>query len=172
MSQFRSYTQDTIIGATFKVSAPWGQYDSDKLLNIGTNKWSFTSEIGISKALGDWIVEGAATVELFTNNNDFYGGQKLETDPIYSTQAHVIYRFKSGLWTALDTTYYTGGESTVNGVAKDNKLSNWRTGFTLAMPVNKANSIKFAVSTGVSTRTGTDFTAYLLAWQYRWGGGL
>jgi hypothetical protein len=27
-------------------------------------------------------------------------------------------------------------------------------------------------STGVSTRTGSDFDAIGIAWQYRWGGGL
>ena len=172
LSEFRSYQQDTIIGVTFKVIAPWGQYDSDKLLNIGTNKWAFKSELGISQALGSWIVEGAAAVELFTSNDDFYGGQKLVEDPIYSAQAHVVYNFHSGLWAAADATYYTGGQSSVNGVANNNKLENWRFGLTLALPINKANAIKLAASTGVSTRTGSDFTAYLLAWQYRWGGGL
>lgn len=34
--EFRSYRQDLIIGATLQVTAPYGQYDSDKLLNIGT----------------------------------------------------------------------------------------------------------------------------------------
>jgi len=34
------------------------------------------------------------------------------------------------------------------------------------------NSIKLYVSTGLSTRTGSNFTTGGIAWQYRWGGGL
>jgi hypothetical protein len=172
LDSFQKYKQETIIGATIKIRAPWGQYDSDRLLNLGTNRWSLEPELGLSRALGKWIVEGAVAVTAFTDNHDFFGGQKLELAPIYSAQGHVVYNFGRGIWTAIDATYYTGGESTVEGVKKDNRLDNWRFGLTVAVPVNKFNSIKFAGSTGVSTRTGTDFDAYLLAWQYRWGGGL
>lgn len=169
---FPRYKQDTIIGATLKVTAPAGQYDDDRLLNIGTNRWSFKPEIGISQALGSWIVEGAAAASWYTVNHDFFGEQELKQDPVYSLQGHVVYNFARGLWLAADATYYTGGATTVGGVPKNNKLGNWRSGLTLAVPIDRKNSIKLAGSTGVSTRTGTDFTAYILVWQYRWGGGL
>jgi hypothetical protein len=172
LDEYRRYRQDTIIGATLKVTAPLGQYDDDRLLNLGTHRWSFEPEIGISKALGNWVLEGAAAVSFYTPNDDFFGGQTLKQDPIYSLQGHVLYDFPGGLWVALDATYYTGGITTVNGVKKDNELDNWRTGLTIAVPINRQNSIKLAASTGVSTRTGTDFDLYMLAWQYRWGGGL
>ena len=37
--------------------AALGQYDSSKLVNIGTNRWSFKPEIGISQAVGPWTLE-------------------------------------------------------------------------------------------------------------------
>jgi hypothetical protein len=172
LDRLSRYRQDIIVGTTLKVTAPYGQYDADRLLNIGTHRWSFKPELGISKAIGAWIVEGSAAITWFTTNQDFFGGQTLQQDPIYSAQAHVVYNFPRGLWLALDATYYTGGRSSTNGVPSDNSLDNWRTGLTLAVPVDRNNSIKFSGSTGISTRTGTDFTQYLLAWQYRWGGGL
>lgn len=172
LDQLPRYHQDTIVGATFKLTAPLGQYDPDKLVNIGTNRWSFKPELGVSKALGAWIVEGAAAVTWYTVNDDFFGGQKLEQDPIYSLQGHVVYNFAGGWWIALDATYYTGGQTTVAGAPSGTKLENWRTGVTLALPIDRNNSIKFAASTGVTTRTGSDFDLYLLVWQYRWGGGL
>lgn len=172
LDEYSRYRQDTILGATLKVTAPLGQYDEERLLNLGTHRWSFKPEIGVSKALGNWVLEGAAAVSLYTSNDDFYGGQTLKQDPIYSLQGHVLYDFPAGVWVALDATYYTGGITTVNGVEKDNKLDNWRTGLTIAVPVNRHNSIKLAASTGISTRTGTDFDLYLLVWQHRWGGGL
>lgn len=172
LNEIRKYQQDTIVGATIKLTVPWGQYDSDRLLNLGTNRWSVKPELGISQSLGDWIIEGAAAVSFYTDNSDFFGGQELEQAPIYSMQGHVVYNFAPGQWTALNATYYTGGISKVDGIEKENRLDNWRLGITLAMPINKYSSIKLAVGSGISTRTGTDFDAILLAWQYRWGGGL
>jgi hypothetical protein len=37
--------------------------------------------------------------------------------------------------------------------------------------VDPRNSIKFAASSGVSARPGTDFDLVAVAWQYRCGGG-
>jgi len=170
--QLAGYRQDTIIGATVKVTAPLGQYDEDRLLNLGTNRWSIKPEVGISKALDKWVVEGAAGVSFYTTNDDFFGGQTLKQDPIYSLQAHVVYNFAGGWWAAVDATYYTGGVTTVEGAPKDNRLDNWRAGATIAAPIDRHHSLKLAASSGVYTRTGTDFDVYLLVWQYRWGGGL
>ncbi|HYS17812.1 MAG TPA: transporter, partial [Candidatus Binatia bacterium] len=52
MEDFREYEPDLILGASLAVTVPLGQYDSDKLVNIGTNRWSFKPEIGISKTWG------------------------------------------------------------------------------------------------------------------------
>ena len=49
---------------------------------------------------------------------------------------------------------------------------NWRLGATLALPVDRLNSIKFYASSGVSARTGNNYDLVGVAWQYRWGGGL
>jgi hypothetical protein len=45
-------------------------------------------------------------------------------------------------------------------------------GVTLALPVDRNNSIKFYGSTGVSTRTGSDCDLGGIVWQYLWGDGL
>jgi hypothetical protein len=50
MNEFTNYHQNLIIGVSLAVTAPLGQYDSSKLLNIGENRWSFNPEMGISKA--------------------------------------------------------------------------------------------------------------------------
>ena len=57
-------------------------------------------------------------------------------------------------------------------MAKDDALSNSRFGLTVALPIDRAYSIKFNASSGISTRTGTSFDALGLVLQYRWGGGL
>jgi hypothetical protein len=117
-------------------------------------------------------IEAALGASLFTNNDNFYGGQTREQEPIYSMQLHLIYEFPGGTWADLNTTYYTGGRTTVNDVQNNDELGNSRVGLTFAFPVDRRNSIKLYTSRGISARTGTDFDVYGIAWQYRWGGGL
>ncbi|MEN7972350.1 MAG: transporter [Verrucomicrobiota bacterium] len=171
MKQFQDYKQDFVMGASLKVTAPLGQYDSSKLVNIGTHRWSFTPEVGLSKTIGPVLLELAGAVSFYTDNNDFLG-QKKEQEPICSLQMHVVYAFRNGMWMALGGTRYTGGRTTVGGVEKSDLQQNSRLGATLALPVGKRNSVKLYASTGVATRTGSDFDTIGIAWQYRWGGGL
>ena len=172
LQEFRDYRQDTIVGASLLVTVPTGQYDSMRLINLGTNRWSFKPEIGISQAWGPWQFEGAAGVTFFTDNDDFLGANVRSQKPLYGVQGHVIYNFNPGLWAALDATYYTGGQTSVNGKFNDDLQSNSRWGATLVQTLNKNNSIKLYFNSGVAARTGTNFNAVGVAWQVRWGAGL
>ena len=116
LKEFKDYEQDVIVGASLQVSVPWGQYDDSRLVNIGTNRWSIKPEVGVSKALGRWTLELSAAATLYTDNNDLYGGNQRSQDPIYSTQVHAIYSFRSGVWASVDATWFMGGRTTVNGV--------------------------------------------------------
>ena len=172
VQEFAGWQQDMIIGASVQVSAPLGQYDSDKLVNIGTNRWFVKPDIGISKAWGDFTLEFSTGVIFFTDNEDYFGGKKQEQDPVSTTQLHAMYNFGRGIWAAVSGTYDYGGRTTINDVRSDDSQSNWRAGATFGLPVNRNNSVKLYASTGVSTRTGGDFDLVGIAWQYRWGGGL
>ena len=172
LQEFASYRQDLIIGASLQVSLPLGQYDPDKLVNIGTNRWSVKPELGISKALGPLTLELSTGVSIYTDNHDFFGGKTRAQAPIYSVQGHLSYTLGAGIWVALDGTYYTGGRTTVDGVEGNDLQKNSRLGATVALPVNRHISVKLYGSTGVSTRTGSDFNAGGIFLQYRWGGGL
>ena len=168
---FASYQQDLIVGVSMQVSAPLGQYDDSRLLNLGFNRWSFKPELGISKAWGPWTFELTPSMLIFSDNKDFFGGNTFSQAPIYTVQGHILYTFKSGMWMALDGLYFAGGHTALNGVRSDNEQINTRVGFTLALPVDRNNSLKLSASTGVTTRTGSEFSAVGVAWQYRWGGG-
>lgn len=172
LKEFAGYKQDLIVGVSLQVSAPASQYDRTRLVNIGTNRWCFKPELGVSKAKGRWTLEGAAAVTLFTVNHDFYGGQTRAQKPLYSLQGHAIYSFRNGMWSSVDATYFTGGRTTISGTQKEDRQENWRFGGTLAVPLNARSSLKFYLSDGVSARTGNNFLLAGVALQYRWGGGL
>ena len=170
-AEFKNYHQDFILGASLRVIAPLGQYDSDKLVNIGAHRWSFKPEIGFSKAFGSWTVEVTPGATFFTNNGEFFGGQTREVAPIYSVQAGVSYTFKPGFWLALNAGYYDGGRSTIDDVKNNDEQEGTRFAATLALPVNRYHSVKLYGITGYDSRFTHDFKAAGIAWQYRWGGG-
>jgi len=169
---FRSYEQDLIVGASLQVSAPAGQYDPSRLVNIGSHRWWFKPELGISQAKGPWTLELTQAATLYTDNTDFYGGRTRTQEPLYSTQVHVIYGFRSGAWASLDATWFAGGRSAIDRALANDLQQNWRLGGTLALPIDHLDSIKLYASRGVASRTGNDFDLLGIAWQHRWGGGL
>lgn len=171
VQEFASYRQDLIVGASLQVSAPAGQYDSDKLVNIGTNRWAFKPELGISKAIGALTLELAAAAYYYTDNDDFFGGSTLAQDPIYSAQTHLTHNLGSRNWLAVDAVYYTGGRSSIDGVMGNDLKQNTRFGATYAHAIDRHHSIKLHASSGVFTRAGSDFDTIVIAWQYRWGAG-
>lgn len=172
MKEFLNYQQDLLIGASVQVSAPIGQYDPERLINLGNNRWFIKPDIGISKAFGPLTLEATSSVTFFSDNKDYFGGKTLEQAPLYTAQLSAIYSFDNGVWLALGAVYDYGGRTTIDGIRSDNIQSNSRFGATLAFPVNRYNSIKLNASTGVSTRTGSDYDLYGVAWQYRWGNDL
>jgi hypothetical protein len=172
LSEFKDYKQNLVVGASLQVYLPIGQYDPEKLVNLGTNRVTFKPEIGISKTIKKLMLELAVAGQFYTVNNNYYHGKTMSQDPIGSIQGHVNYNFRHGIWAALDGTFYWGGKTTIDGVEGDNLQQNTRLGFTFALPLNIRHSLKLNLSTGASTRTGTDFDAVTLVWQYRWGKGL
>jgi hypothetical protein len=56
--EYVKWKQKVLLGVSLKVAAPTGQYDPTKLINWGTNRWSFKPEFGYSERWGKWIVDG------------------------------------------------------------------------------------------------------------------
>jgi hypothetical protein len=172
LKEFSKYHQDLIVGASLQVSAPLGQYDNSRVVNLGTNRWFVKPEIGVSQALGPWTLELAGAATLFTDNPDFFNGRTRSQEPLYSLQGHLIYAFRSGIWASFDATYFTGGRTTLEDVLNNDLQRNWRLGTSLSLPLDRLNSIKLYASSGVDARTGNNFDLLGISWQYRWGGGL
>jgi hypothetical protein len=121
VQEFANYKQDLIIGASVQVSAPLGQYDKDKVVNLGNNRWFVKPDIGISKAWGPLTVELSTGVVFFSKNGDYFGGKTLEENPVCSMQLHVTYNFGRGVWAALSGTYDYGGRTTIDGVRSNDR---------------------------------------------------
>jgi hypothetical protein len=168
--EFAGYRQDWVFGGSFQLGLPVGDYDPARLVNIGANRSSAKIEVGVSKNLTHWLLEVSLGGTFYEDNGDFFGNRVREQEPITSLQGHAVYRFASGMWLAVDATRYRGGQTTTDNVLNPNLQSNTRLGLTASLPINAKQSVKLAASTGVSTRTGTDFDSVAAVWQYAWGG--
>jgi hypothetical protein len=166
--EFAAYKPKTLIGASLFVSAPTGQYDPTRLINIGTNRWGFKPEIGVVHIMGRWAVDFYVGAWFYTSNTEFFGDTTRKQDPIFSSQVHLRYRFRRGLWAALDANYWHGGATAVDGVKGDDLQNNSRVGFTVSWQVHKGHNIRFAVSRGAFTRIGGDFDSFGVSYGYSW----
>ncbi len=57
LNEYRNYQQNTVAGASVQIIAPLGQYDPSRLINLGSNRWTIRSQLGMAKSLNKWIVE-------------------------------------------------------------------------------------------------------------------
>lgn len=175
--ELRAFQQDLIAGATVQLIAPLGEYDASKLINLGSNRWTVRGAVGVSKAMGAWILEGYGGIWVFGKNDNFAnsedlfpGGADLEQKPLLTAKIHGVRSFASGRWLSLDIGYGIGGRSIVDGSERDTRISTFRFGLTYVWPLSVEHSLKFFAVSGVRIEKGPDFDALGLAYQFRWGG--
>jgi hypothetical protein len=176
--EFVKWQQKVLLAIGLKVIAPTGQYDPTKLINWGTNRWSFKPEFAYSQRFGKWILDGYAGAWFFTTNHDFwsrnafYAGTRSQSqNPIVAFEGHLSYDFKQGYWVSLDGNYWFGGITSINGIENPiTKQSNSRIGATGAIRLARHQSLKFGYSNGSYIRFGGNYQNVSVAWQYSWLG--
>ena len=167
-AEFLQRQPTTTVGTSLTIVAPTGQYDPQHLINISSNRLAFKPEIGVSQPLGNWFAEAYTGVWVFADNDDFFRGHVRSQAPLWAFQSHAGYNVRPDLWLAADATYYTGGETSIDGAAKHNTLATSRYGLTLSVPIGAGFSAKLAWSTWLSARNGGKFQTIGVAVQFRW----
>jgi hypothetical protein len=153
------------VGASVTVIAPVGQYDSQKIVNLGSNRWAFKPEAAITRNAGAWMFEIYGGAWLFTDNTDYVNGQVRSQKPLASGQFSLRRTFRPGLWVSGNINYYTGGRTNVGGIFKQDFQANSRAGATVSVPLSRRNSLRFAVSKGAVTTIGADFLGLSASFQ-------
>jgi len=158
----------TTLGAALSVKVPLGEYDSEKLINLGKNRFTIRPQIGVLHTRGPWSYELTGSVFLYTDNNDFFGGSTLQQDPIFALQAHVVRTFGRGWWLAAGGGWGLGGETEVDGVNGDNHIGNSIAGASFGMPITKNQGLTI---TYLRWRTqefvGANSDSVVIGWSVR-----
>jgi hypothetical protein len=125
--RFGQWRQRTLLGVSMHIGIPIGQYDSSKVVNLGTNRWGFRPGIGVSHQTGAWIVEGAASVAFFTANNEFVGTHRFEQRPMGVFEASAIRYLTPRVWGAAHVVWVAGAprSSTASRAPKLGSTPDW-----------------------------------------------
>jgi hypothetical protein len=160
---------ETIVGVGLGLQLPTGQYYSDKLINLGDNRFTIRPQIGATHNWGKWTAELTFQTWFYTDNDNFFNGNKLQQDPLYTTDANLIYTFRPGIWVAGSFGYSGGGNTSINGVSKNDDESNLGFGFSVGLPLSRNIGVKlYYIGTRTQTNTGQDTDTYATALSVMW----
>ena len=73
-----------MVGAAIAVGLPLGQYTSERLINLGTNRWTIRPQIGVVHSRGPWSFELTGSVFFYTDNSEFWMDTQLEQEPLWA----------------------------------------------------------------------------------------
>ncbi len=163
---FKSYTQKTVVGISLVTSIPTGLYYADKTINIGSNRWAFKPQIGFSRRFKQIYADGYIGIWLYTNNSKYQNSKVLQQQPVVSAQLHGSYYFKNQMWVGINSTWFDGGQTTIDNIGYGDRLDHWRIGASWGVPVAKKQLVKLQFHFTAHTRYGQNYKLVALSYQY------
>ena len=159
----------TVVGAALNVGLPLGEYLESRLLNIGQNRLVLRPQAGIVHTRGKWSYELTGSIFVYGDNDDFLVDSKLEQDPLFAVQGHLVRFFnRPGWWAALSAGYGWDGETKVDNVRSDNEKRLFLSALSLGMPVGQQQGLKFTyLRSRTKTEWDSDTDTLAIAWSYR-----
>jgi hypothetical protein len=142
-AEYRAATEvETIVGAGLVVQLPTGDYLEDKLINLGSNRFTFRPQLGVQHQHHNWSFEATAMAWIYTDNTSFLVDGRLEQDPLYTLDGSVVYTFDSGIWVSANAGIGVGGQTSVNGVENDDRREDvgWAVG--IGFPVTRSLGLR------------------------------
>ena len=161
-------TSSTVVGAGLAVTVPTGEYDKDKLINLGQNRYIIRPQIGVVHTRGAWSYELTGSIFFFTDNDEYFKDRIQEQDPLYAIQSHVVYVFSPGLWTSLSAGYGFGGNTSIDNESKDNEWDNFMTALSFGFPLSRTQSVKLNyMHAQTQNVTGSNTDTLSMGWSVR-----
>lgn len=160
---------ETLIGAGLIVQLPTGDYSKQKLINLGTNRYTLRPQLGVVHQRGPWTFETSASLWFFTDNDDFWKNTHREQDILYTIQGHIIYTLRPGVWISSSIGYGYGGENQIDGVNKHDRIENLAWSLAAGYAITPNWGLKLAyVGTETQTDKGFDSNSIAVGVSFVW----
>jgi hypothetical protein len=171
---FAGYRQEnpvnTTVGAAVAFIMPTGEYRSERLINLGGNRWVIRPQLGVLHQRHKWQFELTGSVFLFGDNNDFWMDTVREQDPLWFIQGHVMYTFRPGLWASVSSGYGSGGRTHISGrsLTDDSRIRYWK--LSVGVPINSRQGLNFSFADArTNTSTDADLNRFAMSWSMMFG---
>ena len=168
-----NYEPTWTIDAAVMLAAPIGQYDNDRLINMGQNRFFGRFALPMKYHFGAFApgymssIELTPSVWLFDQNDDFLG-RTLENDPLWQLEGHVTHDFTRSFSGSLDMLYRRGFQSEIDGVEVGGELEVGNLGFTLNYQVTDNLAMRAGYSSNLFGDDGLDNSVVRLQLVYGW----
>lgn len=150
----------TWVGFTPFVTLPIGEYDKNKGVNLGNNRFAFKGEFGYVKGFSNYILDLTANAEMYTDNDKYTSANlTLEQDPVFGMEAHLSRNINPSFYVGIDYYYRNGGETSVSGVNNDDAKDDHTVGLTLGFMLSPSYQLlvkyqeDLAIENGLKTNT-------------------
>jgi len=174
ISQFENYKPSTTLGASLSLTAPTGLYNARKILNLGSDRWSFKPEVALSHPFGPqqkWQMDAYANTYFYTDNTSYRGNEILRAEPLTGFEGHISYVPNDKLWISADTRYSFRGTTSVSSVDQENPQRNFVLGSEINVNINNRNSLLFEFAKALVHRNGPALVGFAAKYDYTWGRG-
>jgi hypothetical protein len=170
---------DVVMKGILNVTFPTGDYSTDQVVNIGSNRFAFRLGLPTTVNLGpNWapgnrtFFEVIPAVNFYTNNNSPpFPNSPIASDftsqaPLFSLESHLSHDLGPQFFASLDAYFVTGGATSTNGVGNNNSQSWLGLGGTLGGYLWEGGTISLTYG-GVVARNdnspdGSQFKLFLL----------
>jgi hypothetical protein len=172
--QFDGYKPYTTLGLSLAMTAPTGLYSPDKILNLGSDRWSFKPEFAVTYPFGQqrWELDGHFNIYFFTDNVAYRGKEILKQQALPGLETHLSYSLTNSVWASLDTRYSFRGDTFINGYDQKDPQKNFTLGSEINISLNSRHSLVVEVARSVVHVNGPSFGGVALKYLYVWGKGI
>jgi len=170
---YLNYEPTWTLDAAFMLGVPLGEYDSNKIANLGLNRFygriafPFKYHFRVFTAGYMSSLEVVPSVWMFSENDNFMG-QKLQNDPMWQLEAHWTHDFTRHFFGSIDLLYRNGFQSEINGVDLGSDLEIGDLGFSLNFQVTDNVTVRTSFSSNVFGDSDIDNSMIRLQFIYAW----
>ncbi len=168
-----NYEPTWTVDAAVMLAVPIGEYDADKLVNLGLNRFWGRVALPIKYHFGVFSpgymssFELTPSVWLFAENDDFVG-QKLDNDPLWQVEAHLTHDFARGFFGSVDALIRSGFQSEIDGTEMGDELDIGNLGFTLNYKVTNNVTMRTSYMSNLFGDSNLDNSILRLQFVYAW----
>jgi hypothetical protein len=145
LAEYAQWEQRTLFDFNLYVVAPLGVYDEDRILNVGTGRWTIRIGAPFIQSFGPFVPGRRTTLELipsvafFTDREQL--GNTVSQDPVFRVEGHITRDLTPELFISIDAGWQSGGATTVAGVDQDNAQSSVSLGLSVGYQISETFSM-------------------------------